>query len=437
MNTYTYLQSRILLILISLPLVSSTSFTMQSSSWINSTTVANSLSNLYEKSKKALIKNPYISTGVGIAGIATAGTLLYKKYYGNKNTLANLDNLNDLALNSQKDGIFVHNETKPIEIPLTVKPLNEPTIAPVTTQPATNPTSLTLDHTKPLGLQNGTNGLKNRCFINAVIQCMYSLNDVSDLLLQQKDIYSQNTLAQSYLELVKNLRDTNQSQSLDPVEFCKIGWQSMNSPVNMQHDSAELLQILMDSVINPQPSCINQELKELCSATIITSFAGINLEQEDETILSLHISPESKTLQQCMQSFFGMELLDDDAYGKLTQLEKAGKYIILNLKRNLYNAEKKSYTKNESAITFPLTNFDLTPYAQKNMPNYELVGLIMHSGNAGGGHYTAYVKKNSHWYFCDDSIVQEVDSAQITTIAQRGYGTNGYHVPIVFFYQKS
>ena len=36
-------------------------------------------------------------------------------------------------------------------------------------------------------------------------------------------------------------------------------------------------------------------------------------------------------------------------------------------------------------------------------PPYHLRGVVVHSGVAGGGHYTAYVRApDNFWYFCDD-----------------------------------
>lgn len=290
--------------------------------------------------------------------------------------------------------------------------------------------------TAPAGLQNGTDGLSNRCFINATIQCTYALKDISNVLLHQPNKYEANSLAAHYIKLIQALA-TNSCTIHNPVEFSTRAWNAMNAQVSTQHDSAELLQILMNNLISPQPAWINNELKELCTTTTSIGFIGMPLETAQETILPIHITPEAKTLEQCMRSFFDIELIDhnNDTYAQITQLEKTSKYAIINLKRNMYNSDQKNYTKNESIVSFPITDLNITPYAQKNMPQYELVGCIMHSGNSEGGHYTAYTKHGTAWYFCDDACVKEIDINDMKAIAQRGYGNDIHHVPILFFYQ--
>jgi uncharacterized protein (TIGR02452 family) len=42
-------------------------------------------------------------------------------------------------------------------------------------------------------------------------------------------------------------------------------------------------------------------------------------------------------------------------------------------------------------------------------PFYNLTSFIVHSGRAGGGHYTSYVKKGERWYQCNDGKVKEID----------------------------
>jgi ubiquitin C-terminal hydrolase len=41
--------------------------------------------------------------------------------------------------------------------------------------------------------------------------------------------------------------------------------------------------------------------------------------------------------------------------------------------------------------------------AVHDKPPYILRSLVVHSGEVGGGHYTAYIRaQDDSWYFCDD-----------------------------------
>jgi ubiquitin C-terminal hydrolase len=64
----------------------------------------------------------------------------------------------------------------------------------------------------------------------------------------------------------------------------------------------------------------------------------------------------------------------------------------MHLKR--FQFERFTRRKIETSVSFPLSGFDLSPFANKHSPpshvKYELYGLIHHYGNLNFGHYTAY-----------------------------------------------
>ena len=68
--------------------------------------------------------------------------------------------------------------------------------------------------------------------------------------------------------------------------------------------------------------------------------------------------------------------------------------------------------KNQSLITFPLDDLNLSKYVVgygKEKYVYDLYGVCNHSGNVYGGHYTAFVKNaNGKWYHFNDTHVSEV-----------------------------
>ena len=64
---------------------------------------------------------------------------------------------------------------------------------------------------------------------------------------------------------------------------------------------------------------------------------------------------------------------------------------------------------------------------------------MTHVGAAGTGHYTAYVRLNDSWFYCDDTTVTPVDTNVVQNFARRGvmeseYG--GIWTPVLFFYEQ-
>lgn len=48
-----------------------------------------------------------------------------------------------------------------------------------------------------------------------------------------------------------------------------------------------------------------------------------------------------------------------------------------------------------------------------NKKEYELYGLVEHSGTLHGGHYISYVRVDGVWYYCSDSFVRVANEAEV------------------------
>lgn len=53
----------------------------------------------------------------------------------------------------------------------------------------------------------------------------------------------------------------------------------------------------------------------------------------------------------------------------------------------------------------------------ENNVKYDLFAVSNHYGGLGGGHYTAFAKKNNEWNEYDDSSVRPAEKSQIITPA--------------------
>ena len=74
--------------------------------------------------------------------------------------------------------------------------------------------------------------------------------------------------------------------------------------------------------------------------------------------------------------------------------------------------------KNQRIIHFENENMDISKYIscnyQENENNYNLFGIINHSGNIFGGHYTSVVKNyNEKWYNYNDTHISEIKENQV------------------------
>ena len=74
--------------------------------------------------------------------------------------------------------------------------------------------------------------------------------------------------------------------------------------------------------------------------------------------------------------------------------------LVITLQR--FKTQKMYRTKVDTLITFPLNGL----YISNN--EYDLYGVINHSGDIENGHYTSIVKVDAKWIFFDDSKYEEV-----------------------------
>jgi ubiquitin carboxyl-terminal hydrolase 8 len=136
-------------------------------------------------------------------------------------------------------------------------------------------------------------------------------------------------------------------------------------------------------------------------------------------ILNLHIpSKENITLYDCLDEYCSTEILDGDNQwfnDKTNKKEDVRKYVkfwnfptifVVCLQRMTWDGKKINTLVNYTH------ELELKKYMcgyKKKEYMYELFGVCNHSGSPTNGHYTAFVKKEDNWFFCDDEQIQLVN----------------------------
>jgi ubiquitin C-terminal hydrolase len=303
----------------------------------------------------------------------------------------------------------------------------------------------------PLGLQNfdKETTVGNRCFMNAALQCLYPLTDLTQALLKNHKLYKVDSISESYLNFLGQLSKM-QSLSINPLEFCIEGWTAMGQPISSQQDAAEFIQFLLSHLIKEDMQSSKGENKDvsfLFAFSLVTHLLDQKPGREfqephirSETILNLTLSSKHKTLKDCLDSYFDLEeVASGNGIGqKITQLHTSGKYLIIALNRKMYSGLVKSYYKLGYPISFRIDNFDaLGIYSDQThaIPVYQLVGCVIHSGDPLSGHYTAYVRYGEQWYFCNDLTIKPISTKEMEEIAKQGYGSDKSQTPVMFFYK--
>lgn len=320
----------------------------------------------------------------------------------------------------------------------------------------------------------GVSGLENKgntCFMNAVLQCMsnsqyLTLYFLSDRFFEDRNLRKAEVkLLREYSNLIKAIWGSN--CTVDPAMFkitlgefkdCYMGFN--------QHDANELYMRLMDMLHNGCSFQANikatgevtskidvlqvESIKELAShfkksySYIVDCFAGqyfgitvcsncgSSARKYDPFFnMSLELSDDSKTLDDCLKHHICYETLKGDekwyceekckskqiAHRRVT-IWKTPVYLVLCLKR--FKFDKSGPQKLNTPIDFPLDDLDLTKYILAGNDShgsiYDLYGVVNHIGGPMGGHYFAYCRNaDDTWYNYNDSSVSKIGTGSIVS----------------------
>lgn len=137
-----------------------------------------------------------------------------------------------------------------------------------------------------------------------------------------------------------------------------------------------------------------------------------------------NISVKGITIQDCLDKHFATEELKGDEQwesptaGKVdasraSRIWRLPDVLILSLKRFTMTGQKI-----HTNIAYPLENLDMKRYIigpeiNHHNSEYDLIGIILHSGLLFGGHYVSIVRNpGGKWMLCNDSSVRAIDDVE-------------------------
>eukprot|EP00033_Pygsuia_biforma_P007396 GCRY01008449.1.p1 GENE.GCRY01008449.1~~GCRY01008449.1.p1 ORF type:complete len:184 (-),score=19.95 GCRY01008449.1:305-856(-) len=166
------------------------------------------------------------------------------------------------------------------------------------------------------------------------------------------------------------------------------------------------------------------------------NYFGNSLQQQRSTHFNLqnHVQNKVLTLQDCLEAFATPEVLDEDnmwyctnckdfrCASKNMSLYSVPKVLIIHLKR--FERKNTKLIKDNTPVQIDM-KLDLSPYLEHEGPRpvYDLFAMSLHSGNLGGGHYTAAARNfvDSKWYYYNDTNVKKMTQTELLLKTQDAY----------------
>jgi len=266
----------------------------------------------------------------------------------------------------------------------------------------------------------------NTCYLNS---CLQLLTHCGYFTLEIYNYYKKknkklNNLEKYLLELIINKKIRNN------LEYNPIKIQNELTIINdifnplycEQHDSSESLVFLIDNINDIFKNLLISKFNSILKCKICKKN---RIKEEIFNIWSLELKEH---INESIKNFFNIENLENiycETCKTYTETEK--KYEISKISNNLilhfkrFKFVNNKYIKDKRKI---YVNNIITI----NSYNYELRGIIIHSGSINGGHYIFIGKNlNNKWYIYDDLKCIKLNDNQVNY-----YLSNGY----IYYYEK-
>lgn len=338
---------------------------------------------------------------------------------------------------------------------------------------------------KPIGIEN----CGNSCYFNALVQVLQAMPQLNNFLGRYIHCYKPDSLTAQYNELnylinIIQLDETLKNDSTTFIAkengslrdfFYYIG-KTLSGRIQQAEDTQQLLQLLLDDIYDVgllTDADYSQERKEI--KNIIFNTIGCKLkntlmllDDSKERELSkieknFMISTEIPIFQQkaplelkdCLDTFFAPEIIAKESTERImwpktgtyedivkhTVLENTPQLLTIHLKRFNWDLLEQKAEKIQDPILIPINNFDIKSYLDTNLDAhvstiYDLKAVVVHTGNGDGGHYLSYIKNDSKWYRCDDSLITEISSEEIQKLETHGY-LQSHNTPYILFYERT
>ncbi len=279
----------------------------------------------------------------------------------------------------------------------------------------------------------GFNNLGNTCYLNSGLQMLIQNLDFCNIV---RAFSSKNEVLSKITQIIDEYHK-GEKTSISP-SFIKdmLSNKNPNFVGFQQQDSSEFIVLLLD--------IINNEINKVCSKKNlldkifeieittstkckVLSCLNVSTNVEKSTILMLNLNSECNNLDDCYNlSKQKVKLEGDEKYfcekcnkkriaSQRKEITKWPKNLIIWLRRYQQNGRRVS--KYNQEIKVPIVwRYD-----------YNLRGVVYHSGDLYGGHYVYAGKVNDKWYLFNDSNVSELHDTALVNIVNNGY---------IYYYDK-
>ncbi|RIB07257.1 hypothetical protein C2G38_2252726 [Gigaspora rosea] len=329
----------------------------------------------------------------------------------------------------------------------------------------------------------GLSNLGATCYVNSIIQQFFMNTAFRESLFSAPVLDDNKDESLLYqLQVVFGHLQESEKKAYEAIHFCQAYKDVDGQPLNVaiQMDVDEYFSGLFDRLENsvsgtPQATLLKDHFGGTLVQQIKSRDCG-HISEKEESFFTLQCEVKNKkNVEESLELYVEGELLDGDNQYFCAKCNKSvdaikrsciktlPKNLIMHLKRFDFDMELLKRVKINELFEFP-THINMEPYTldylirkesgqlddskvdvgNKSQFEYELVGVLVHTGTADSGHYYSFIKERKslydendferRWYQFNDSTVEVFDPKDIP---KQCYGGPEYIMQLDTAQQKS
>ncbi len=325
----------------------------------------------------------------------------------------------------------------------------------------------------------GLKNLSNTCYLNSLMTQLF-MNPVFRDFMLNVGVDDDDDSRQLLVETRKlfGFMQNSYRRFVDPWSFASHirTYDDAHIDVNIQMDVDEFYNLLFDRWEGQmQPPPMQRKFRSIYGGQLVQQIKSkecphISERLEPFSAIQCDIKGKS-SLQESLQAYVDGEVMEGDNKYKCSTCDKhvdavkraclkdIPDNIIFHLKRFDFNLRTMMRSKINDRFEFP-QSIDMRPYTVEHLmepaeplpsDQFELVGILVHTGTAESGHYYSYIRERpsasgyASWFEFNDDTVSHFDPANIESHCFGGAGepNNAGHTfekswsAYMLFYQRS